>query len=406
MLVRIALVLAALPVGATNSLRAGPDLENLPRTEAAVFDCSQAGANCAGRLGATHWSPCYFMDASVPSLIDGARQVASMGSRVIKVAAMEPRKNYPWNSPAWPEDASVASLLDIVQHEYYRQLWDMDFDTFVLVAYSTAGGADLQYWHRGITSEQEEEESVQFNAAAAWLLQHYPSKEFIFENWEGDWASRGNFNRSEPATDLALTSMTKWLAARQKGVTEARAAHRQAGAKGNVFFAAEVNLVVASLRDGQPNMVNRVLPNVALDMVSYSSYDSQSDYTDFKESLQYLQRQHKRTDDAPSGFGAVFVAEYGVPQMKKTQAQVEATVRNVVNTALGLGVRHVLYWETFCNECTDESDPGCSNGHCTDPAHPVTDETKLMGFWLIRPNGTSSWPRDYLASKIGAGTLV
>ena len=44
------------------------------------------------------------------------------------------------------------------------------------------------------------------------------------------------------------------------------------GGSGGVYFAAEVNLVDMSMTTGFPNMVNRVVPYVALDMISYSSY--------------------------------------------------------------------------------------------------------------------------------------
>ena len=43
-----------------------------------------------------------------------------------------------------------------------------------------------------------------------------------------------------------------------------------------VWFAAELNLVQASRLDPElPNMINSVVPFVALDMISYSSYDTQ-----------------------------------------------------------------------------------------------------------------------------------
>jgi hypothetical protein len=32
-------------------------------------------------LGATHWAPCYFIDDSLPSILDGAVQLAAMGTR-------------------------------------------------------------------------------------------------------------------------------------------------------------------------------------------------------------------------------------------------------------------------------------------------------------------------------------
>ena len=77
-------------------------------------------------------------------LIDGARALASMGSRVIKVALFDPKGEYPFNSPQWPKDGAFPTLLSMAQHAYYRELWAMpQFDTYVLIAYSTVGGGYL-----------------------------------------------------------------------------------------------------------------------------------------------------------------------------------------------------------------------------------------------------------------------
>jgi hypothetical protein len=90
-----------------------------------------------------------------------------------------------------------------------------EFDTYVLIAYSTVGapaGGDISYWTKGITGQQEREETQQFYDAALWALRNFGNKTFVFENWEGDWASRaGGYNPNKPATDLSLASMTKWL---------------------------------------------------------------------------------------------------------------------------------------------------------------------------------------------------
>jgi hypothetical protein len=37
-------------------------------------------------VGSTHWSGCYFMDASIPFLLDGARTVAGIDTTVIKLS--------------------------------------------------------------------------------------------------------------------------------------------------------------------------------------------------------------------------------------------------------------------------------------------------------------------------------
>lgn len=387
------------------------------------FDCSKPGADCAGRLGATHWNPCYFINPQLPVLIDGAQSLASMGSRVIKVAVFNPRGNYPFNSPDWPEDSAFTDLRSMLQHKYYRMLWDMsDFDTFVLIAYSTVGGpagGDISYYAHGITDAQVEEETKQLREAASWLIATYPQKTFVIENWEGDWASRaGGYDANKPATNLSLMSMRRWLAARQAGVTQARAARDEAVAlggderttQGNVFFSAEVNLVqktrttVGSTQypRGFPNMVNEVIPYVQLDMVSYSSYDSQESPSDFPACLDFIAAHHNRTAASPPGHAAYFIAEYGMAENIASNQTVVATVENVVSTALSWGASFVLFWETFDNECT--GGVGCSAGRCHDAAHPVSDPKRLHGFWLTRPDGSHSWPYTFLKRAISEGT--
>ena len=79
-------------------------------------------------------------------------------------------------------------------------------ETYVLIAYSTVGGAaggDISYWTKGVTSEQLAEETAQLKACAAFLLQTYGGlgKTFVFENWEGDWASRAG-GHVGPSTTL------------------------------------------------------------------------------------------------------------------------------------------------------------------------------------------------------------
>eukprot|EP00041_Stephanoeca_diplocostata_P034509 m.1181132 g.1181132 ORF g.1181132 m.1181132 type:complete len:251 (+) comp24533_c0_seq11:134-886(+) len=101
-----------------------------PTPPAPPFDCAEAGSNCAQRLGATHWNPCYFRNASLPVLLDGAQSVAGMGSRVIKVALFEPATMYPFNSPLWPA-GGFADLVSMAAHEYYASLFAMEsLDTY------------------------------------------------------------------------------------------------------------------------------------------------------------------------------------------------------------------------------------------------------------------------------------
>lgn len=52
-------------------------------------------------------------------MLDGAKTVYDMGSRVLKVALFNPERNYPWNSD-WPESSSFASAAAMANHTYYR----------------------------------------------------------------------------------------------------------------------------------------------------------------------------------------------------------------------------------------------------------------------------------------------
>jgi hypothetical protein len=164
--------------------------------------------------------------------------------------------------------------------------------------------------------------------------------------------------------------------------------------------------------------------------------------------LAYIEKQHNRTKEAPPGRGgAVFVAEFGLAQNHVANVTLSATVENVVNEALKFGSPYVLFWETYDNECTDLSLAGCGsgtagtstavpaaggrlheerqlydnysrryfeggsaasainggNGRCHDAAHPVTDPSKLNGFWLVKPDGSTAWPYKYLKGKIDEG---
>lgn len=226
-----------------------------------------------------------------------------MGSEVIKVALFDPAGNYPFNSPDWPSEG-FSTLLDMAKHPYYTQLWQMpQFRTYVLIAYSTVGGTsggDISYWVKGITEAQESEETRQLAETAEYLLRTFGvplNKTFVFENWEGDWASRGGgYDPSKPASELARMSMRRWLAARQAGITLARHSVPGAGGAGggNVLYSAEVNLVQESRVSGVPNMINTVVPFVELDMVSYSSYDTESDAITFRAALRFIQQNHNR----------------------------------------------------------------------------------------------------------------
>jgi len=342
-------------------------------------------------VGVTHVAGRYHL-TDKDFLNEGADQILTLGSRVIKVwfygkRHEHPMGVYPYNSQ-WPR---VESLVEGARTPYFRQLFDKPFTTYIMVV--TALGRDDGYWRTGITDEQKKDEQRQFYELARHFLMQYKGtgKTFVFQHWEGDWMARGNFKADAEPAPLALKSMTEWLNARQAGVDQARQEVGQQGVK--VYHAAEVNLVVQSMRDGLPGVVNKVLPQTHLDLVSYSAWDSAtSHYNDPKVLRDALDFIAAHTPDSPD-FGSrnVYLGEFGMPESAYSLEQIRTAVRNAVQTGLDWGCPYIVYWQLYCNELKDPN---------TKP--PVKSNDAVRGFWLLRPDGTKSPVWDYLHNLLTA----
>jgi hypothetical protein len=378
-------------------------------------------------VSATHWSPCYFLNSSLPSLHDGAAALASSGSRAIKVIlAPNPEDTYPWNTD-W--DSIMRNVTDLGSLAA-TPIWDAvfrgtsaggafgsgwDYSTFSVITYRLSSSS-WNYWCDSFTDADTQAETAEFSSLTAHLLTKFAGsgKVWYLDHWEGDWSAHcGNYDPNKPPTAEVQARMVQWLAARQAGVDAGRAAwcrahlpacsdgrsdglaiHAAAGA--SVYCASEVNLVGTSITRGMRNNVLGVLPYVALDVVSYSSYDTMwnnGGATGFGAALDFITAHHNRTAASPSP--ALFVAEYGVAQVEDTDpAHVAALVRNVNAWALSIGPSGVaraaatFYWELFDNEVdTTAQFPG---GRCNNQTGPQFNASALHGFWMLRPDGSQS----------------
>jgi len=348
------------------------------------------GASSAGdkdlrdTLGVTHVAGKYHL-TDKDFLNEGADRILDLGSRVIKVWFYSdqhalPEKDYPYNSQ-WPH---VDSLVQGAQTPYYRALFDKPFTTYILC--TTAMGRPGAYWRTGITAEQETDETRQFYELAKHFLTQYKhtGKTFIIQHWEGDWMVRGNFDGAAEPEAEALANMVRWLNARQAGVNRAR---EEVGCHGvRVYHAAEVNRVVQSMRTGFPNMVNKVLPHVKLDLVSYSAWDAAtahySDPNVLRDALDFIAAN--APDSVDFGDKNVYLGEFGMPENQFSPEQVQMGVRHAVETGRDWGCPYIVYWQLYCNELRDSN---------TTP--PVENNDAVRGFWLIRPDGTKAWAWDY-----------
>jgi len=337
----------------------------------------------ADTLGVVHVAGRYHL-TSKDFLNEGADAILQLGSRVIKVwfygkRHEHPERVYPYNSN-WPK---VHSLVEGAQTPYFKALFQKPFTTYILVV--TSLGRPDDYWRDRISQEQIIDEQRQFYQLTKYLLTAYANthKTFILQHWEGDWMARGNFDWGADPKPQALKNMIAWLNARQAGVDRAR---REVGSHGvKVYHAAEVNRVVSSMRQGRPNMVNKVLPSTKVDLVSYSAWDSVTDhYNDpavLRQALQYI--ADHAPDSADFGDRNVYIGEFGMPENYYKADQIRTAITNAVQAGLQFGCPYIVYWQLYCNELAGNAKP------------PVSRNDAVKGFWLIRPDGSKSWVWHY-----------
>ena len=331
-------------------------------------------------LGVTHVDGKYhFTDKDFVS--EGADEILAIGSRVIKVWFHALPNSYRFNTE-WPQ---IDSLVDMARTPHFQQLFEKPFTTYILMAFAV--GQWDGHWLDGFSEQERQFEYQQFYDLTAYLLTRYrgTDKMFVLQHWEGDWMVRGGTDASKDPTPEAMKRMTAWLNARQAGVSDARERFRQVGVR--VYHAAEVNLVVQSMDQGRPGVINKVIPNTNVDLVSYSAWDSVipggTDPNLFHRALDFIAAN---TPDHPDfGDKNVYVGEFGVPANQFPPAKRQTMVANTVQASLAWGCPWVVYWQLYCNEFKGRSAP-----------LPVKYNDAMKGFWLIKPDGSKDWAWHYL----------
>ncbi len=338
----------------------------------------------ADRVGATHAHGCYhFSDEHF--LMEGARALIEMGTRVIKVFA-DPDL-YPFNS-RWPDD--TPTLLSVLQTDHFRELFDQPFTTFLVEAFARGVPAAS-----AVRPHEQRETEGQFYDATLWLLEAYAGsgKTFVLQNWEGDWAMKPRLEYELETPPEAARAMVATLNARQAGVDRAR---RDVGATGaQVYHAAEVNHVARAI-EGHCTMCNDVLPHTHCDLYSYSAWDTSNDRDAFRDAVEYL--RSKAPPSEAFGTDNVYIGEFGCPENEfGAETQLRVT-RDVVEVSLELGLPYVVYWELYCNEPRGEG--GGAPGRGSRVPNPTNADQR--GFWLIRADGSLTPTCDYLRALLAS----
>jgi hypothetical protein len=351
--------------------------------EARPMSGGRIPADLKNRLGLTHYDGHYHL-TDKPFLIEGAEAIHRLGMNVAKFWLREDElPGYGYNSD-WSTALKSGRLVDVLKHDDYLKALAIPFSTVFLEVFPLVG--NKQTFFAGDNHFADEEQ--QFHEVAAYLLKTYANRDitFILQHWEGDWMLRreegGTWGQVPPEeVDRRCDAFIRWLSARQRGVEKAR---KEAGeSKCKVYHAAEVNRVWDSTK-GLPTLTNRVLPHVALDLVSWSSYDGMSSATATWQGIELI-RHHMRPSPT-FGKNAVFVGEIGKPESDAKEADIIEWWDRAMGVMLAMDIPWIVHWELYCNEPKD--------GTKSDRRPRKAEE--MRGFWYLRPDGSLSHGGRYL----------
>jgi len=347
------------------------------------------------RLGTTHAAGKYHFTQE-PFLIEGANKILEFGSRVGKFFFALSKEGlvslYPFCSD-WSTitSKSQSRLVDLAKHPYFDAVFNLPFSTIIL---EITGIDNIRPFDSPNNDFSEHEE--QFEELTEYLYTRFSDRSvtFIFQNWEGDWLFNGAAGLTEwnqqMMDDLPrrVDYYTRWFSARQRGVEKAR--KRFADAQCKVMNAVEVNRVL-TLLEGTPTLTELVLPNVAPDLISWSSWDGMNSAVDLWHGIEIIKHFMKH-----SGFlskPTVMLGEIGNPEQERTKEEIIDFWDRSMAVCFALDIPYILHWEIFCNEPTEQA-------RKTVPQDGVYTAEDMRGFWLYLPDGSLSHSGQFLRNLL------
>ncbi len=325
-----------------------------------------------------------FSDES--ALVESAEQILALGSDTLKIA-FTPKYADDYRLEIDPAIRSINDLV-AVELDYFRVM-DKPFRNIMLWIYPFSDS--MSAFATGEISESEAEAVYEeIYTFTVNLLERYSGsgKSFFLGNWEGDWhLLLENYDYNLDPTPEAIEGAIQWFSLRERAIADARrdTPHHDVA----VYYYIELNHVRKSMDDNRPTIVNRVLPHIRTDYVSWSSYDVTKPAALMDEAegrqrvldaLDYIE-DHMPESDIPGK--RVMIGEYGfeLSSFKDVDLQRKYTAA-IMKWALEWGCPFILYWELYCNEIDSR-----------------TGEHR--GYWLIDDNGQKQpiwyFHREFLA---------
>lgn len=186
---------------------------------------------------------------------------------------------------------------------------------------------------------------------------------FYVGHWEGDWLYLKGYDTTIMKVDREKTEeMIDWLNTRQRAIDDAKrdTPHENVW----VWHYTEINRPTDVLNYGADRLLNRVIPYLNVDYVSYSAYDCMELSAEkVREVIDAIYAALPAKEGIPGN--RVFIGEFGMPHhLCDSDPQTHAKVNlQILAKFLACPVKFILYWQIYCNEHLEDGSP--------------------RGFWLI-----------------------
>lgn len=276
------------------------------------------------------------------ALVGAAREMLRLGSSCIKFDLN------PWGYPELK--GFTGDSVAVLDTEPYRKVFELPFSTYVL------------WWHpENIYDRSENRVEKAYREVfrlAELLLKRYSGsgKCFLIGNWEGDWlALRKDLRHNRDADPAVLDGLKVYFSAMQRAVEDARNtfAHRDV----KVAHYVEVNLPLDAKDHGFHRLTNALLPELRVDAVSYSCYDSLQLHR-LTEALDYIEQNAVFTDYLDDIFRKkvwigefdAYCGDYNQIRAGIGRREQRSNVREAVVAAVSWGCPYVFFWEMYNNE--------------------------------------------------------
>lgn len=336
-----------------------------------------------------------------PYLIEGKDALKELGSTHIKLSMGTQNNklfsNYPFNHN-WP---AYTKLIDIAKDPNWDNVFsDSHYEKYTFWA-TTRSLNDGQYKsgaHINLPLYWAEEE--EFYQLAKHLLITYPNKEFVFQNWEGDWMLRGSGVKweSDPSLipldlETKLEGMRRMFHAQQRGIERAR---QENWGSSRVMHAIEINKLFA-YKDSKyqtmmelnvPCLLSDVVTHCRSDLVSWSAYDGifgkiSNDFPiGLAKGIEVIESYINPTgycNKLPVQIGEIAFDENG--WYKYTDTRLKDHHEKLAGLARYKNIQAYFLWNLYC---TGAQGITLERGKEYDPKWLTP---YLDGKWVIKPNG-------------------